>query len=107
MSGSPAGCDAPRPDGSETACRSAASCGSTASRSAASRAPGSAGSSNAGRAWCHGASELRGVVRAGRSALPEPEGSSPVSFDVRKGEVFVVMGLSGSGKSTLVRCLTR
>ncbi|MDQ0992600.1 glycine betaine/L-proline ABC transporter ATP-binding protein [Streptomyces sp. V3I7] len=30
-----------------------------------------------------------------------------VSFDVLKGEVFVVMGLSGSGKSTLVRCLTR
>jgi glycine betaine/proline transport system ATP-binding protein len=30
-----------------------------------------------------------------------------VSFTVRRGEVFVVMGLSGSGKSTLVRCLTR
>ncbi|MFI2452132.1 glycine betaine/L-proline ABC transporter ATP-binding protein [Streptomyces sp. NPDC019539] len=30
-----------------------------------------------------------------------------VSFDVRRGEVFVVMGLSGSGKSTLVRTLTR
>ena len=30
-----------------------------------------------------------------------------VSFDVAKGEVFVVMGLSGSGKSTLVRCLLR
>ncbi|MFD8384071.1 glycine betaine/L-proline ABC transporter ATP-binding protein [Streptomyces sp. NPDC059679] len=30
-----------------------------------------------------------------------------VSFEVRQGEVFVVMGLSGSGKSTLVRCLTR
>ncbi|MFI6298890.1 glycine betaine/L-proline ABC transporter ATP-binding protein [Nonomuraea sp. NPDC050790] len=30
-----------------------------------------------------------------------------VSFTVRPGEVFVVMGLSGSGKSTLVRCLTR
>ncbi|WP_044383310.1 quaternary amine ABC transporter ATP-binding protein [Streptomyces cyaneogriseus] len=30
-----------------------------------------------------------------------------VGFEVRKGEVFVVMGLSGSGKSTLVRCLTR
>lgn len=30
-----------------------------------------------------------------------------VSFDVHKGESFVVMGLSGSGKSTLVRCLTR
>lgn len=32
---------------------------------------------------------------------------SDVSFEVAKGEVFVVMGLSGSGKSTLVRCLTR
>jgi glycine betaine/proline transport system ATP-binding protein len=30
-----------------------------------------------------------------------------VSFDVRQGEVFVVMGLSGSGKSTLVRCICR
>jgi glycine betaine/proline transport system ATP-binding protein len=30
-----------------------------------------------------------------------------VSFEVDKGETFVVMGLSGSGKSTLVRCLTR
>jgi glycine betaine/proline transport system ATP-binding protein len=30
-----------------------------------------------------------------------------VSFDVRPGEVFVVVGLSGSGKSTLVRLLTR
>jgi glycine betaine/proline transport system ATP-binding protein len=30
-----------------------------------------------------------------------------VSFDVREGEIFVVMGLSGSGKSTLVRCMSR
>ena len=30
-----------------------------------------------------------------------------VSFDVREGETFVIMGLSGSGKSTLVRCLSR
>lgn len=29
-----------------------------------------------------------------------------VTLDVRKGEIFVVMGLSGSGKSTLVRCMT-
>jgi glycine betaine/proline transport system ATP-binding protein len=30
-----------------------------------------------------------------------------VSFDVGRGETFVVMGLSGSGKSTLIRCLSR
>ncbi|MGH3664698.1 MAG: ATP-binding cassette domain-containing protein, partial [Egibacteraceae bacterium] len=30
-----------------------------------------------------------------------------VSFDVTRGEIFVVMGLSGSGKSTLIRCLSR
>jgi glycine betaine/proline transport system ATP-binding protein len=30
-----------------------------------------------------------------------------VSFDVRQGEIFVIMGLSGSGKSTLVRCISR
>lgn len=29
------------------------------------------------------------------------------SFDISKGEVFVIMGLSGSGKSTIVRCLSR
>ena len=34
-------------------------------------------------------------------------GLQQVSFDVHRGETFVVMGLSGSGKSTLVRCLTR
>ncbi|WP_096185986.1 quaternary amine ABC transporter ATP-binding protein [Evansella halocellulosilytica] len=28
-----------------------------------------------------------------------------VSFDVKEGELFVIMGLSGSGKSTLIRCL--
>lgn len=30
-----------------------------------------------------------------------------VSFNVKHGETFVIMGLSGSGKSTLVRCLIR
>jgi glycine betaine/proline transport system ATP-binding protein len=29
------------------------------------------------------------------------------SFDVRPGEIFIIMGLSGSGKSTLVRMLNR
>ncbi|MDP9137575.1 MAG: ATP-binding cassette domain-containing protein, partial [Pseudomonadota bacterium] len=30
-----------------------------------------------------------------------------VSFEVNRGEIFVIMGLSGSGKSTVVRCLSR
>ena len=30
-----------------------------------------------------------------------------VSFEIKIGETFVVMGLSGSGKSTLVRCISR
>ncbi|MDZ8118190.1 quaternary amine ABC transporter ATP-binding protein [Pontiella agarivorans] len=34
-------------------------------------------------------------------------GINNASFNVRKGEVFVLMGLSGSGKSTVIRCLNR
>jgi glycine betaine/proline transport system ATP-binding protein len=34
-------------------------------------------------------------------------GVRDVSFDVKVGETFVVMGLSGSGKSTLIRCAAR
>ena len=34
-------------------------------------------------------------------------GLNDVSFEVHKGETFVIMGLSGSGKSTMVRCLIR
>ncbi|MEM1297834.1 MAG: glycine betaine/L-proline ABC transporter ATP-binding protein [Pseudomonadota bacterium] len=48
---------------------------------------------------------------ASRAAVQEETGHvvavKDVSFEVRQGETFVVMGLSGSGKSTLVRCLSR
>ena len=56
------------------------------------------------------------IVGSPDALLPRPElmaktgctaAVNDVSFDVKPGEVFVVMGLSGSGKSTLVRCLTR
>lgn len=30
-----------------------------------------------------------------------------VNFEVKRGEIFVIIGLSGSGKSTLVRCMNR
>ncbi|MBG6142583.1 glycine betaine/proline transport system ATP-binding protein [Labrenzia sp. EL_142] len=40
------------------------------------------------------AANLIGAVRA-------------VNLQIRKGEIFVIMGLSGSGKSTIVRCLSR
>ncbi|MPM93961.1 Glycine betaine/carnitine transport ATP-binding protein GbuA [bioreactor metagenome] len=28
-----------------------------------------------------------------------------INFKVRRGEIFVIIGLSGSGKSTIIRCL--
>jgi glycine betaine/proline transport system ATP-binding protein len=34
-------------------------------------------------------------------------GVNKVSFEIKEGEIFVIMGLSGSGKSTLIRCLNR
>lgn len=34
-------------------------------------------------------------------------GVRDASFEVKKGETFVIMGLSGSGKSTLLRCINR
>ncbi|RZU67008.1 glycine betaine/proline transport system ATP-binding protein [Microterricola gilva] len=48
-------------------------------------------------------------LRAGadRSALPAEQTAAVIdaSFEVKRGEIFVVMGLSGSGKSTLIRML--
>lgn len=32
---------------------------------------------------------------------------SDINLDIKKGEIFVIIGLSGSGKSTLLRCLNR
>ncbi|HMA69175.1 MAG TPA: glycine betaine/L-proline ABC transporter ATP-binding protein [Candidatus Mcinerneyibacterium sp.] len=34
-------------------------------------------------------------------------GVKNASFEVKEGEIFVIMGLSGSGKSTLLRCINR
>jgi len=53
-----------------------------------------------------------GSVDAGELATRmRADGAIPaavdVNFDVRAGEIFVIMGLSGSGKSTIVRCLSR
>ncbi len=39
----------------------------------------------------------RGLIPAVREA----------NFEVKSGELFVIMGLSGSGKSTLIRCISR
>jgi glycine betaine/proline transport system ATP-binding protein len=53
-----------------------------------------------------------GAAAAAQEETPQPKAGhvaavSDVSFDVREGEIFVIMGLSGSGKSTVLRCLSR
>ena len=48
---------------------------------------------------------------ATKESLLEETGSvvavRDVSFQIQRGELFVIMGLSGSGKSTLIRCILR
>ena len=48
---------------------------------------------------------------AGAASLLREKGLIPAvqdaTFDVKQGELFVIMGLSGSGKSTIVRCISR
>ncbi len=51
---------------------------------------------NVGRSKAEIQSELGAVI-----------GLHDVSFEVQRGQTFVIMGLSGSGKSTMVRCLIR
>lgn len=57
--------------------------------------------------------QVLGLLRDGKSkdAIREETGAvvavRDVSFSVKRGEFFVIMGLSGSGKSTLVRTLIR
>ena len=57
------------------------------------------------------ADEAVKMLEAGKSREEVAEATNTVpavidaSFDIERGEIFVVMGLSGSGKSTLVRCL--
>ena len=49
-----------------------------------------------------------GATRAEIQAVTgQTVGVRDMSFDVERGETFVVMGLSGSGKSTLIRCMSR
>ncbi len=49
-----------------------------------------------------------GATRADvQAATGHTIGVRDISFDVHRGETFVVMGLSGSGKSSLIRCLSR
>lgn len=48
-----------------------------------------------------------GASREDVSALGVTSAVIDASFDVKSGEIFVVMGLSGSGKSTLIRMLNK
>ncbi|MFP4388138.1 MAG: ABC transporter permease subunit [Desulfococcaceae bacterium] len=60
--------------------------------------------------------EVRKLLASDRRNGPKDEireetgcvvGVRNIDFTVKKGELFVLMGLSGSGKSTLIRCLIR
>ena len=48
---------------------------------------------------------LEGIKKRFRTKAGELEVLHGVSVDIKKGEVFGIIGLSGAGKSTLVRCI--
>ena len=56
---------------------------------------------------------VQAILKAGASKTEVQQktgqvvGLNDVSLSVKRGEVFVVMGLSGSGKSTLIRHVNR
>lgn len=58
----------------------------------------------AGAALASLGDNLSGEALAELGLVPAVRG---IDLTVRRGEIFVIMGLSGSGKSTLVRCLSR
>lgn len=61
------------------------------------------------------ASKLYSALNEGQELQSLPEklrqghvvAVADISFEVARGETFVIMGLSGSGKSTLIRCIAR
>ncbi len=58
-----------------------------------------------GRRPSDAVAQLRSGVPRDQLASGATAAVVDASFDVRRGEIFVVMGLSGSGKSTLIRML--
>ena len=63
-----------------------------------------------GERWQEALTEVRGPGLTKAQALERFNcviGVADVTFDIKRGEIFCVMGLSGSGKSTLVRHINR
>ncbi|MBR1692608.1 MAG: ATP-binding cassette domain-containing protein [Lachnospiraceae bacterium] len=48
---------------------------------------------------------IENLSKTFRAANGQVDAVKNISFDIRKGDIFGVIGLSGAGKSTLVRCL--
>ena len=51
--------------------------------------------------------ELQNVSKTYRNEGKEFTALRDVSFSIREGEIFGIIGMSGAGKSTLVRTLNR
>jgi glycine betaine/proline transport system ATP-binding protein len=68
---------------------------------------------NVTKIYGHGKAEAARIMREGgdKGAAYKETGATvalwDVSFKVREGEIFVIIGLSGSGKSTIIRCFNQ